>query len=199
MGKHFDICLMNAPYNRTMHLKFLERVIEVSEKVVSIQPATFLINIRKDGKSKTEYIPIKNKLKYHVKSCEIENMNEKFGIGMKMPFTIIDIDFTKKYDKIKYKLCNEKSIVKSIFDCNLIDFNEIIENIFDKISESKYKMFYDYFYYYFKKIKNLKENTAYMPVTNRFLTTIGSGHNMNNDKEWQKDDKHNTEYIYSII
>lgn len=199
MGKHFSIVLQNPPYSGSMHLKFLEKVTEVSDKVVSIQPATFLINVRKDGKSKTEYIPIKNKLKDHVKSCEIENMNEEFRIGMKMPFTIIDIDFTKKYDKIEYKLCNEKSIVKSIFDCNLIGSHEIIENIFDKISESKYKMFYDYFYHYSKKDKNLKENTAYMPVTNRFLTTIGSGHNMNNDKEWQKDDKHNTEYIYSII
>ena len=83
----FDICLMNPPYYRSTHLKFLEKCIEIGEKVVSVQPATFLINTRKDGKAKTQYIPLKNKLEGHVKNCEINGMNKEFHTGLYVPFT----------------------------------------------------------------------------------------------------------------
>ena len=32
--KKFDICLMNPPYDKTLHLKFLEKVIEFTDKVI---------------------------------------------------------------------------------------------------------------------------------------------------------------------
>ena len=196
--KKFDIVLMNPPFSRDLHLDFLDKVTDICDKIVSIQPATFLINIRTDGKAKTQYIPLKNKLEGYVKSCEINNMNNDFKIGMKMPCTIINIDFTKKYNEIEYDLCNHIIKVNSIYDCNLIGDSKLVKSILSKITESKYDKFIDNFYHYSKN-KQLNENTAYMPVSNRFLTTIGSGHNMNNDNEWQKDPKHNTEYISSII
>ena len=101
--KKFDICLMNPPYDRGLHLKFLEKCIEIGEKVVSVQPATFLINTRKDGKAKTQYIPLKNKLEGHVKSCEINGMNKEFHTGLYVPFTIINIDNTKEYNEIDFE------------------------------------------------------------------------------------------------
>ena len=61
-GKKFSVIIQNPPYAGSLHLKFLEKCIEIGEKVVSIQPATFLINTRKDGKAKTQYILLKNKL-----------------------------------------------------------------------------------------------------------------------------------------
>ena len=38
----FDICLMNPPYDKSLHLKFLEKAIQISNNVVSIQPIRWL-------------------------------------------------------------------------------------------------------------------------------------------------------------
>lgn len=37
----FDIALMNPPYDKNLHLKFLEKVIGVAEKTVSVQPMVY--------------------------------------------------------------------------------------------------------------------------------------------------------------
>ena len=41
-GKKFDIVLMNPPYAGSLHLKFLEKTINVADNVVSVQPCGFL-------------------------------------------------------------------------------------------------------------------------------------------------------------
>jgi len=41
-GNKFDVVLMNPPYDKNLHLKFLEKTIEISKNVVSIQPADWL-------------------------------------------------------------------------------------------------------------------------------------------------------------
>lgn len=190
---------MNPPYSGSLHLKFLEKTIDIADNVVSVQPATFLINTRNFGKAVSEYIPFKNKIEGHVKSCEIDNMNNEFKIGNKMPITIIHIDNKHNYDKIDYTCCKENKEVNSIYDCNLVGDINLIKSILKKISESKYNMFIDNFIGYGNKKINLPENTAYVGVANRFLTTIGSGHNMLNDNEWFKDSKHKTEYLSSFL
>ena len=42
--KKFSILIMNPPYDKSLHLKFLEKVIDIADNVISIQPSTFLIN-----------------------------------------------------------------------------------------------------------------------------------------------------------
>ena len=42
--KKFDICLMNPPYDRGLHLKFLEETLKICENVITIQPCGFLEN-----------------------------------------------------------------------------------------------------------------------------------------------------------
>ena len=37
--KRFSVCVMNPPYSGTLHLQFLDEVTNISEKVISIQPA----------------------------------------------------------------------------------------------------------------------------------------------------------------
>ena len=41
-GKKIDIVLMNPPYAGNAHLKFLDKVINISNTVVSIQPDVWL-------------------------------------------------------------------------------------------------------------------------------------------------------------
>ena len=133
-GRKFDIVLMNPPYSGSLHLKFLDKVIEIADNVVSVQPATFLINTRNFGKAISEYVPLKNKIEGHVKSCEIDNMNNEFKIGNKMLLTIIHIDHKHNYDKIDYTCCGENKEVNSIYDCNLVGNINIIKSILKKIS-----------------------------------------------------------------
>ena len=40
--KKFDICLMNPPYSGTLHLQFLDKVIGICDKVISIEPANWI-------------------------------------------------------------------------------------------------------------------------------------------------------------
>lgn len=40
--KRFDFAIMNPPYDRNLHLKFLEKVIKVADKVVNISPIAWL-------------------------------------------------------------------------------------------------------------------------------------------------------------
>ena len=35
---------MNPPYDRSMHLKFLEKTIEIADNVVSIQPTRWIVD-----------------------------------------------------------------------------------------------------------------------------------------------------------
>ena len=41
-GKKIDFILMNPPYDRSMHLKFLEKTIQIGDNVISIQPVRWL-------------------------------------------------------------------------------------------------------------------------------------------------------------
>lgn len=49
----FDIALMNPPYDKNLHLKFLKKVIGVAEKTVSVQPVRWLQDPFSQGKRST--------------------------------------------------------------------------------------------------------------------------------------------------
>lgn len=85
----FDIILSNPPYDRSLHLDFLEKIIDISNKITSIQPATFLINLRNNGKAK-RYNKFKEKIDKHVKFINIENYNDIFKTGLFVPYMIIN-------------------------------------------------------------------------------------------------------------
>ena len=68
--KKFDICLMNPPYGMGLHLKFLEKVIEVTDKVVTIQPTTWL----QDPKENTHKKKYRNTIINNI--LDLENINQ---------------------------------------------------------------------------------------------------------------------------
>lgn len=65
----FDFIIQNPPYSRSLHLEFLKKGLELlkkdSGKMTIIEPATWLINVRKNGKA-PKYDEIKSILKGHV-------------------------------------------------------------------------------------------------------------------------------------
>ena len=131
----FDICLMNPPYDGDLHLSFLKmgcNVLSDTGKMVIVEPATWLINIRKNGKAKT-YDEIKERINGHIESVMIENLNKEFNTGLYVPFAITTIDMSKAFDTIDYTCCGEHKIVKSVYDCNLVGEYSTIWSILEKV------------------------------------------------------------------
>ena len=131
----FDVIIQNPPYNGSLHLDFLEKGLDVlteTGKMVIIEPATWLINLRKNGKAK-RYNAIKERINGHIESVVIENLNKEFNTGLYVPFAITTIDMSKTFDTIDYTCCGEHKVVKSVYDCNLVGSYNTIWSIFEKV------------------------------------------------------------------
>ena len=130
----FDIAIMNPPYDRNLHLKILEKVIPVADKVINISPVRWL----QDQVAK--YKPKKNNLQEKYKNIlsALESLtiipasdsNNLFNIAWcdlgiyvidkncKNPYQIIEHPGVKIVDKIQFNktcslrdvMCNEKGI-----------------------------------------------------------------------------------------
>lgn len=107
-GKKFDVVLMNPPYDKNLHLKFLEKTIDIADKVVSIQPCEFISRTH----TKHTYANIKNKyaktIGAHLYDLEVLQSNPFSGAGIDNDLGIyvlnetggFDYDnFNKQYDK----------------------------------------------------------------------------------------------------
>lgn len=133
-GMKFDMIIQNPPYKGSLHLEFLEKglnVLNKNGKMVIVEPATWLINVRKNGKA-SRYDEIKKKIEGHVESVVIENLNNEFGIRQQVPFATTTIDTSKTFDKIDFKCFGEHRIVTSIYDCNMIGDYNTIQSILSK-------------------------------------------------------------------
>lgn len=100
--------------------------------MVIIEPATWLINVRRTGKAKL-YDKIKHRLGKHVYKVVIENYNQEFGVGLYVPFSITYIDLNQEYEKIDFQCFGIHQLVDNIYDCNLIGNYEMIWSILNKI------------------------------------------------------------------
>ena len=130
----FDYIIQNPPYKGSLHLDILEKSLDLIKndgKIIIIEPATWLINLRKNGKANI-YDRIKSRLKNHVSRVVIENYNKEFGTSTYVPFSITFIDFSKEYSEIEFECCGVKSKEKSLYDCNLIGKYDTVWSIFNK-------------------------------------------------------------------
>ena len=131
----FDVVIQNPPYNGSLHLDFFNKGLDVlteTGKMVIIEPATWLINVRKNGRAK-RYDAIKQRIDGHIESVIIENLNKEFNTTMYVPFAITTIDMSKTFDTIDFTCCGETRKVKSIYDCNLVGEYATIWSILEKV------------------------------------------------------------------
>lgn len=131
----FDYIIQNPPYSGSFHLEFMKKGLDMLKpngKMTIIEPATWLINVRKNGKAKL-YDEIKKRLGKHVYKVVIENYNKEFQTGMYVPFSVTYIDMDKIYDKIDFYCCGEYRVVDDIYDCNMIGSYKMIWSILNKI------------------------------------------------------------------
>lgn len=133
----FDYVIQNPPYKSDLHLDFLElglSVLSDKGKMVIIEPATWLINVRKNGKA-SRYNRIKKKLKNIVNNVVIENLNKEFGTRLYVPFSIVSINKGEYFDQIKFSCCGETKYVDTLYDCNLVGDNKLIQSILKKVKK----------------------------------------------------------------
>ena len=116
-GKKFDICLMNPPYSKDLHIKFLEKTIQCADNVISIQPIDFLIaqdhevNIKSKRNVYKDIITHINK----VEKISQDDANTYFGIDQFADLGILiadqnihDIDFIKDLNIDDYRIILKK-------------------------------------------------------------------------------------------
>ena len=147
---NFDFVVQNPPYKGSLHLDFFKKGYEMLSnkgQMIIIEPAMWLINVRKYGKRGEEmrvnssaikkYDEIKKMLDGQVKKVIIENYNKEFNVGLYTPFSISYIDKAYNSDIIDCKICGEQKTLTSLYDCNLNGKYDLIWSIFNKINCDK--------------------------------------------------------------
>lgn len=109
--------VMNPPYNGNLDLQFFEEATKHADRIVGVHPAISTIS-RKDTKRFVEH---KKLFDGHVKSIKLFNGNPVFGITLKHPCEIIDIDMGKTFKEIEvvYAMNGDKAethTFKSLLD-----------------------------------------------------------------------------------
>ena len=116
-GKKFDIVLMNPPYAGNAHLKFLDKVINISNTIVSIQPDVWL------NKSKIHTKFGKYREKLNNKVVDIEHIDHDttsrlFNTGNAIQstgiFLLSNNENVKKIDLIKYNFEGDYELFNKI-------------------------------------------------------------------------------------
>ena len=109
-----DILMMNPPYDRDLHLKFLEKTIEIADNVVSVQPVRWLEEVVGKDKKKSAYNKYENSISKHIKDLEVILSNDaKKLFGILLP-TNIGIFVCDNNGGFNYKALSENSIIEKI-------------------------------------------------------------------------------------
>lgn len=137
-GKKFDICLMNPPYANGLHEDFIEKVLNVSNSVVTVQPTSWVV-----GKKQSKRII--SLIDNCLVNIEKINGNEMFqGVGyLNGEIGIVYID--KKQDKkVLYngiEIDDIKNIKRYSDDKYFIQFNDIVKPLYEEDNAQKYVRF----------------------------------------------------------
>ena len=127
-GKKIDFILMNPPFNRDLHLKFLEKTIEIADNVISIQPVRWLEESVEKTKKNSAYNKYENSISKHIKDLELITQSDAKKLFNVLPPDLA-IYICDENGGFKYKSLSENSIIEKIIKhiennkCNL-EFNK---------------------------------------------------------------------------
>ena len=100
-GKKFDVILMNPPYDKNLHLKFLEKTIEIADNVVSIQPTRWIVDPNAKFNKNSALKKYENSIAKYIKDLEIindKNAETMFDAGFTMDLGIYICDENGGYN-----------------------------------------------------------------------------------------------------
>lgn len=150
VSRKFDFIVGNPPYKKGLHLKFLDKAINLlneTGKLIFIHPAEWLSQLRETGRGKfykvlrEQYTPI-------TKSIEFRNGDIEMDVGMYVPLSITFLDKEKnRNDKIFFKnnykkyaqteINYKEHFVNHLDDINPWDLTSKIKSITSKLDLSK--------------------------------------------------------------
>ena len=120
-GKKFDIILMNPPYSRSLHLKFLEKTIQIADNAVSVQPVRWLEEKVGRYKKNSAYNKYKESIAKYIKDLEIitaEEAEKKFNAAF-----IFNVGIY---------LCDKNGG----YDIDKLTSNDIVNKVFEKMDDN---------------------------------------------------------------
>ena len=135
-GKKFDICLMNPPFLQGLGEKFLIKVLDISNNIISIQPLTWLLG----KKQKTQITKYFDKYGGEIETI---NGNKYFDIVLNADMSINHINILQQnkliYNNQEYTKCSDITTYSN--DKYLVEFNTKLGNvnnsIWDNIKHNK--------------------------------------------------------------
>ena len=68
---HFDIAIQNPPYDRNLHLKILEQVLKVADKVINISPVRWLQDPFAPYSSKSDYCKFEKTVSKKIETLDV--------------------------------------------------------------------------------------------------------------------------------
>ena len=120
----FGVCLMNPPYGN-LGYRFLEKVLGISDKVVSVQPMGYVTS-KKQMAGITKYID-----EYGAEITSENGMSAFEGVKLMQNLGIFHLDKTKKSDIVfdgkKYEKSSDITLYSN--DEYLVRFNDIIDTL----------------------------------------------------------------------
>lgn len=132
----FDIVIMNPPYDGTLHLQILEKVLNLSDKVVNISPVGWLCDLPTIMNwKKTAFQQYENCISRHIMSNDIITGNEAsriFEAGFFQKLGIYLIDKTEYSDV--YRMIWLQNSYKS-----LDIFNKTVARVYNREIDNLYK------------------------------------------------------------
>ena len=134
----FDYIIQNPPYNKNLHIQFFNKGLDIlsdNGKMVIIEPATWLINIRKDGNVKSIYKDFKKSIQNKISKVIVDNFNHELNTRINNSFSITYIDNSKNDDKFESIIFGNKKILNDIMFINYIEDYNNIWNIINKCLE----------------------------------------------------------------
>ena len=140
----FDVAIMNPPYDGNLHLKILEKVIPVADKVVNISPANQFFAAKRLLK---EYPLIQKSkvLKNNIVNIELiapEIASNTFAAAFAGPLMILtyDVNCKQSLNYMDYNVIPHN--LRSVFDKTIRKCNDkILPNLYDEIVKNTNKKF----------------------------------------------------------
>lgn len=139
----FDVCVMNPPYDGTLHLQILEEVLSFCSKVVNISPANQMFAAKRLLKEHS-YVAKSKHLKNNISSVQFVSASDAskvFDAALAGPLMFISYDKTKTgLNYLDYNILPQK--LRSIFDKTIrACYERKLPNLADEINKETNKRY----------------------------------------------------------
>lgn len=131
MKTNFDICLMNPPYDKNLHLKFLRKIISNTKKIINISPLRWLQDPFHNDKRSTlnQYKDVAK----HIVDIERIKNDEQFDVAIYSDLgiyilndTITDFDYDNYWKT--FKMEEDISLIEKISNSRTVrHLSDVVE------------------------------------------------------------------------